>query len=190
MQFTKWVHEPLWISKVKVIHWPWSKVTQIQHFQTSSPEKPLGGLKPNFMWSLNGLGEWNSFKWSRSHVKMAVMPIYGKDMKNSSLEPKGRWPWKFVCSIGYSYTTKYVQLMALGWPWPILRQGQIWSCMLSYGKKFIWEKVKTMDFSETMVVCDIKVGRCSQLNEYMKLYEYKNQGHWLTLVQISQIQYF
>ena len=28
-----------------------------------------------------------------------------------------------------------------------------------------------MDFSETIVVCHIKVGRCSQLNEYMKLYE-------------------
>ena len=36
-----------------------------------------------------------------------------------------------------------------------------------YGKKLI----KTMDFSETIVVYDIKVGRCSQLNEYMKLYE-------------------
>ena len=38
---------------------------------------------------------------------------------------------------------------------------------------FIWEKVKTMDFSETIVVYDIKVGICSQLNEYMKLYEYQ-----------------
>ena len=28
---------------------------------------------------------------------------------------------------------------------------------------FIWEKVKTMDFSETIVVYDTKVGRCSQL---------------------------
>ena len=38
---------------------------------------------------------------------------------------------------------------------------------------FVWEKVKTMDFSETIVVYDIKVGRCSQLNKYMKLYEYQ-----------------
>ena len=29
-----------------------------------------------------------------------------------------------------------------------------------------------MDFSETIVVYDIKVARWSQLNEYMKLYEY------------------
>ena len=34
---------------------------------------------------------------------------------------------------------------------------------------FVWEKIKTMDFSETIVVYDIKVGRCSQLNEYMML---------------------
>ena len=38
---------------------------------------------------------------------------------------------------------------------------------------FVWEQVKTMDFSETIVVYDVKVGRCSQLNEYMKLYEYQ-----------------
>ena len=30
-----------------------------------------------------------------------------------------------------------------------------------------------MDISETVVVYDIKVGRCSQLNEYMKFYEYQ-----------------
>ena len=35
------------------------------------------------------------------------------------------------------------------------------------------EKGKTMDFSGTTVVCDVKVGRCSQLNEYMNLYEYQ-----------------
>ena len=34
---------------------------------------------------------------------------------------------------------------------------------------FVWEEGKTMDFSETIVVYDIKVGRCSQLNAYMKL---------------------
>ena len=34
---------------------------------------------------------------------------------------------------------------------------------------FVCEKVKTMDFSETIVVYDIKIGRCRRLNEYMKL---------------------
>ena len=55
---------------------------------------------------------------------------------------------------------------------------------------FVWEVGKTVDFSETTVPYDIKVGRCSQLNEYMKLMSTKGQGHSLTLVQISQTQYF
>ena len=47
---------------------------------------------------------------------------------------------------------------------------------------FVWEKVKTMDFSGTIVVYDIKVGRCSQLNEYMKLYEYQRSRSYTDLV--------
>ena len=44
---------------------------------------------------------------------------------------------------------------------------------------FVWEKSKTMDFSETIVVYDIKVGRCSRLNEYMKLYEYQRSRSFI-----------
>ena len=70
-------------------------------------------------------------------TKMAAIPIYGKNMKtSSSLEPKDQWPWKFLCSIGYSSTTKFVELMTLGWHWHILWQGQIWLLMLILlGKK-------------------------------------------------------
>ena len=73
--------------------------------------------------------------------------------KSSSPEPKGWWPWNLVCSIGCSSTTKFVQMVTLGWPWPILHQGQIWSLMLLYGKK-----VKQWIFSETIVVYDLKLG--------------------------------
>ena len=42
-----------------------------------------------------------------------------------------------------------------------------------------------MDFSETIVetivVCDFKVGRCSQLNEYMNLYEYRRSRSFIDL---------
>ena len=38
---------------------------------------------------------------------------------------------------------------------------------------FVWEKSKIMDFSEIIVVHDIKVVRFSKLNEYMNLYEYQ-----------------
>ena len=45
-------------------------------------------------------------------TKIAAMPIYCKNMKNSSsLEQKGRWPWNLVCSIGCSSTTKFVQMV-------------------------------------------------------------------------------
>ena len=55
-------------------------------------------------------------------TKMAAMPIYGKNLKKSSSpEPKGWWPWNIVCSIGCSSTTKFVQMMTLGWSWLILR---------------------------------------------------------------------
>ena len=43
-----------------------------------------------------------------------------------------------VCSIMYGSTTKVVQITTLGWTWPILRQGQIWSNWLLYGKKWIY----------------------------------------------------
>ena len=50
---------------------------------------------------------------------------------------------------------------------------------LFYGKvkfgnleAFLWEKVKTVDFSETIADCDLKVGKCRQLIEFMMVYEY------------------
>ena len=46
---------------------------------------------------------------------------------------------------------------------------------------FIRQKVKTMDFSETIVVYDIKVGRSSQLNESFM----STKGQGLILVQIT-----
>ena len=32
--------------------------------------------------------------------------------------------------------------------------------------------MKTMDFSETIEACDLKVGRCKQLIEFMMVFEY------------------
>ena len=70
-------------------------------------------------------------------TNMAAMPIYGKNLKKCSFpEPIDPWPWNIVCSIMYGSTTKVVQIMALGWPWPNIRQGQIWSDRLLYRKKW------------------------------------------------------
>ena len=79
-------------------------------------------------------------------IKMTAMPIYGKNLKKSSSpEPKSRWLWHFVCYIGCSIATKFIQIMNLGWSWPILRQGQVWSLMLLYGKK-----VKQQNFQKLL----------------------------------------
>ena len=37
---------------------------------------------------------------------------------------------------------------------------------------FLWEKVKTVDFSESIAASDMKASRCRQLIEVMKVYEY------------------
>ena len=42
-------------------------------------------------------------------------------------------------------------------------------------------KDKMLDFSETFVVYDIKVGRFSQLKEYMNLYEYQRSKSFINL---------
>ena len=51
-------------------------------------------------------------------------------------------------------------------------------------------KGKTMDFSESIVVYDVKVGRCSKLNKYMNLYEYQRSRLSIDLGPRSQIHYF
>ena len=149
-----------------------------------------------------GWGNESWFKWSRSHDQLAAMPIYGKNLKKSSLDPNSRWPWKLICSIKYSSTTKFVQMMTLGWPWPILQQGQIWPLCFCMGKSvrrsFNGRNLQQMIrvwgiFSDTIVVYDIKVGRYIQLNEYNvhePLWISKvNFIHWPSF-RVTQIQHF
>ena len=49
-------------------------------------------------------------------------------------------------------------------------------------KAFLWEKVKTVDFSETIAASDLKVGRSRHLIEFMKV-RIEGQGLFLTLAQ-------
>ena len=117
-----------------------------------------GGME---VWS-NGLGHM---------TKMAAMPLYGNNLKiASSLEPKGQLPWKLECSIGYLSTTKFVQMMT----WDDLDLFYRKVKFVPYA--FVWEKGKTM---ETIVVFDIKVGRCCQLNVYMNLFVYQRSRSFI-----------
>ena len=66
-----------------------------------------------------------------------TMPIYGEKLqKSSSLEPRGRWPWNVVYSIGYLSATN----VFIRWPWVDLDHflaGQICFRMLLHGWKLI-----------------------------------------------------
>ena len=105
-------------------------------------------------------------------TKLAAMPIYGKNIKkSSSLEPKGRWPWKSGTRVQPSML-KWVSGLTLAY-------FTVRSNFIPYA--CVWEEGKTMDFSATIVVFDIKVGRCGQLNEYMKLYEYQRSRSFTDL---------
>ena len=120
-----------------MLHRPLASVSpSIHHFQRSSSPKPLGQSKPNFMWSLHGSGEWK-FVWGIwvTWTRWPSCPYMVKTLqKSSSLEPKGQWPWALVCIIRALGPSKFVQMMTLVWPWPILWQDQIWSLMLYMGK--------------------------------------------------------
>ena len=45
--------------------------------------------------------------------------------------------------------------------------------------------MKTVGFSETIAACDLKVGRCRQLIEVMKVCEYRRSRSFLDLCPIS-----
>ena len=47
-------------------------------------------------------------------------------------------------------------------------------------KDFLWEKGKTVDFSETIAASDLRVSRSSHVIKYVSI---EGQGHFLTLAQ-------
>ena len=121
----------VWVWKVKVIDWPWSKSLRCNIFFSSITIRPIEAkIHVEPPWD----GGRKAYSNGPGHLtKMAAMPIYGKNhWWYFSVEPKGRWPWNLVYSIEYSSTTKFSQMLPLGWPEPILWQGQIWSPMLLY----------------------------------------------------------
>ena len=92
-KISTWTFMKIKGQEVKVIHWPLSKITQIQHFKLLFlKKKTTSQLKPNIEppWDIgmkicsNVLG----------HITKMV-----KNIKKTS-EPRGRWPWNLVYSIG------------------------------------------------------------------------------------------
>ena len=133
----KWVYEVEWVSKVKVILWPWSKVTQISKLKLVF-SKTVGSFGTKIHMKAGGRIGMKIYTNELGHMtNMATMPIYGKNLKKSSSpEPIDPWPWNLVCSIMYVSTTKVVQIKSLVWPWPILRQGQLVTWAFEWEKKW------------------------------------------------------
>ena len=78
---SKYYHAPASVFVVVVV------VVVVQHFQTSSPPKPLSQSKPNFMLRLIGMvggggGTKVCINGPGQMTKMAAMPIYGKNLQN------------------------------------------------------------------------------------------------------------
>ena len=66
------------------------------------------------------------------------------------------------------WVLEYYQICSNDAPGLILPYFTARSNLVPYA--FVWENVKAIDVSETIAVYGIKVGRCSQLNKYMKLW--------------------
>ena len=110
-------------------------------------------------------------------TNMAAMPIYGKNLKKIFFSGIKR---PMTLKVGMRYRVlKCYQVYSNDDPVLTLTYFTAMSNLVHYA--FVWEKGKTMDFSETIVVCDIKVGRYSQLNEYMNLDEYQRSRSFIDL---------
>ena len=109
---------------------------------------------------------------------MATMPIYGKNLKKIIFSGT-KWP--ITLKVGMQHwVLEYYQVYSNDDPGMTLTYFTARSNLVPYA--FVWEKGKTIDFfSETIVVDYIKVGRCSELNEYMRLYEYQRSRSFIDL---------
>ena len=120
-----------------------------QHFQTS-PLKPLGRLKPNFIWSLLGSGEWKFIQtvlvtWPRwlpcPHMVKTLKNLLLRNQKADDLET-----WYAASG------ARVLPNLFKWWSWvDVDVTVNLVPCA------FVWEKGKTTDFSETIVVYDLKL---------------------------------
>ena len=121
-----------------------------QHFQTSSPQKPLGQLKPNFMWRLYGSGERKLLQtvmvtWSR----WPPCPYMVKTLKNRHLrnQKAGMNLWNYETWYAAS-GTQVLQNSFKWWPWVNLdlfyskvKFGPLCFCMGKKVRQWIFQKL-------------------------------------------------
>ena len=89
-------------------------------------------------------------------AKVATMPIYGKNIKKKSILLRNqmandRETWYAT------FGAQVLPSLLKWWPWVDL---YLFYSKVKFGPlRFVWEKGKTMDFSETIVVYDLKLAR-------------------------------
>ena len=157
---------PIFISPMPKAHWctysigrhP-SYVVRLSTFSNIFSSEATGPIEAKFHVEALWVGE-------RKFLQMVMVtwprwppcPYMEKTWKKSSSpEPKGWWPWNLICSIGYSSTTKFLQMTYF----------TARSNLVPYA--FVWEKGKTMDFSETIVVYDLKLATDDQSDKKFPL---------------------
>ena len=110
-------------------------------------------------------------------TSMAVMPVYGKNLKKIYFSGTNR---PMTLKVGMLHRVlKYYQIYSNDDTGLILTYFTARSNLVPYA--FVREKGNIMDFSEIIVVYDIKVARFIQLNEYMNLYEYQRLRAFIDL---------
>ena len=152
-------------------------VVHCQHFQTSSSLKPQGRFKPNFMWSLHGMEEQNFVQMVQvTWPRWPLCPYMVKNFKNLLL-----WNQKADdLETWYAASSTQVLPSLFEW-WPLVDLDLVYGKVKFDHLRFCMGKGKTMDSSETIVVCDIEVGRCRQLYEYMNLYKCRRSRSFIDL---------
>ena len=89
-------------------------------------------------------------------TKMAAIPIYGKKLKKIFFSGTKR---PMTLKLGMQHwVLEYIQICSNDDPGLTLTYFTARPNLVPYA--FVWEKGKTFDFSEAVVVYDIKVGRC------------------------------
>ena len=106
-------------------------------------------------------------------TNMATMLIYGKNLKNLLL-----WNQK-ADDLESCYATSGIRVLSNLSKWCLWVDLDLFYGNVKFGPLCycIWEKGKTMGFSETVVVCDITVGRCIQI-------KWEHEALWVPEVKV------
>ena len=118
------------------------------------------------------------YEYDVGHMtKMAVKPIYGKHSSNIFFSGTGG---PISTKLGMQHRGfQPITVFSNDNPGLTLTYFTAWSKFVA--SAFLWEKVNTVDFPETIAASDLKVGRYRQLIKLMKICEYTRSRSFFDL---------